>query len=114
MERSKRVFEAFAVRLDEPWLEDPEKAWEWAMDAHRDMLHMSKEEIMDIRKLGQCIGQSSMEEQRRGFTDIAGRLTKRMEGAQKAKKTGDRPMDPVVLSDRGGGGGHRGIVKRNY
>lgn len=84
----KKIFEAFAVRLDEPFMEDPDRAWKWAMDAHRDMLHMSKEEIIEIRGLGQCIGPQSMEEQRRGFIDIAGRLTKWTEQAQKAKKVG--------------------------
>lgn len=84
----KKVFEAFAVRLDEPWLEDPDNAWKWAMDAHCGMLHMSREEIIEIRGLGQSIGPQSMEEQRRGLIDILGRLEKRVEQAQKAKKVG--------------------------
>jgi stage III sporulation protein AB len=84
----KKVFEAFAVRLDEPFIEDPDKAWKWAMDAYRGMLHMSREEIIGIRELGQCIGETSMEEQRRGFVDILGRLEKWTERAQKAKKEG--------------------------
>jgi|GEM_PF-3899926 len=84
----KKVFDAFAVRLDEPFIEDPDTAWKWAMDAHRDMLHMSREEIIEIRELGKCIGPQSMEEQRRGFADILGRIQNRVEQAQKAKKVG--------------------------
>lgn len=84
----KEVFDAFAVRLNEPFLEDPDKAWKWAMDAHKSLLHLSREETGKIRELALSIGQQSMEEQKRGFTDILGRLERCVEQAQEAKKVG--------------------------
>jgi stage III sporulation protein AB len=84
----RQIFEAFAVRLDEPWLEEPDKAWGWAVDAYKNALHMSAAEIIEIRQLGACVGQASMEEQRRGFADMRARLARLSEQAQNARKVG--------------------------